>query len=68
MSDIGEKRLVLYAQMANLVNLILPSLELNIKEITQNFSKVFVIIYFIVLYASDTAFYWFYSSMEHKFP
>lgn len=68
MSDIGEKRLVLYAQMANLVNLILPSLEINIKEITQNFSKVYVIIYFIVLYASDTVFYWFYSSMEHKFP
>eukprot|EP00268_Persea_americana_P038152 TRINITY_DN3779_c0_g1_i23.p1 TRINITY_DN3779_c0_g1~~TRINITY_DN3779_c0_g1_i23.p1 ORF type:complete len:461 (-),score=63.36 TRINITY_DN3779_c0_g1_i23:2850-4232(-) len=40
MSDIGEEKLVLYAQMANLVNLILPSLEINIKEITQNFSKL----------------------------
>ncbi|XP_068642154.1 histone-lysine N-methyltransferase ASHR1 isoform X2 [Aristolochia californica] len=40
MSEIGEQKLVLYAQMANLVSLILPSLELNLKEIAQNFSKL----------------------------
>ncbi|MCL7044521.1 hypothetical protein MKW94_030066 [Papaver nudicaule] len=40
MSDIEEKQLVLYAQMANLVNLILAWPESNIKEIAQNFSKL----------------------------
>ncbi|XP_044510707.1 histone-lysine N-methyltransferase ASHR1 isoform X2 [Mangifera indica] len=40
MSDIDEKQLVLYAQMANLVNLILQWQEINIKEITENFSKL----------------------------
>ncbi|KAJ0024557.1 hypothetical protein Pint_08234 [Pistacia integerrima] len=40
MSDIDEKQLVLYAQMANLVNLILQWQEINIKEIAENFSKV----------------------------
>ncbi|XP_077213980.1 SET domain group 37 isoform X2 [Tasmannia lanceolata] len=40
MSDISEEKLVLYAQMANLVNLILPSLEINIKGVAQNFSKL----------------------------
>ncbi|OVA16458.1 SET domain [Macleaya cordata] len=40
MSDIDEKQLVLYAQMANLVNLILHLPEINIKEIAQNFSKL----------------------------
>ncbi|XP_026455132.1 histone-lysine N-methyltransferase ASHR1-like isoform X1 [Papaver somniferum] len=40
MSDIGEKQLVLYAQMANLVNLILEWPNSNIKEIAQNFSKL----------------------------
>ncbi|PKI38461.1 hypothetical protein CRG98_041160 [Punica granatum] len=39
MSDIDEKQLVLYAQMANLVNLILQWPEINIKEIAENFSK-----------------------------
>ncbi|GLT57740.1 hypothetical protein SLA2020_306900 [Shorea laevis] len=39
MSDIDEKQLVLYAQMANLVNLILQLPEINIKEIAENFSK-----------------------------
>ncbi|KAI4307314.1 hypothetical protein L6164_030517 [Bauhinia variegata] len=39
MSDIDEKQLVLYAQMANLVNLILRWPEINIKEIAENFSK-----------------------------
>ncbi|XP_054796474.1 histone-lysine N-methyltransferase ASHR1 isoform X2 [Prosopis cineraria] len=39
MSDINEERLVLYAQMANLVNLILQWPEINIKEIAENFSK-----------------------------
>ncbi|KAG6435972.1 hypothetical protein SASPL_100853 [Salvia splendens] len=42
MSDINEKQLLLYAQIANLVNLILPcpDFEINVKEITENFSKV----------------------------
>lgn len=40
MSDINEERLVLYAQMANLVNLILQWPEINIKEIAENFSKL----------------------------
>ncbi|KAI3834983.1 hypothetical protein MKX03_007276 [Papaver bracteatum] len=40
MSDIGEKQLVLYAQMANLVNLVLEWPNSNIKEIAQNFSKL----------------------------
>ncbi|MQL97940.1 hypothetical protein Taro_030639, partial [Colocasia esculenta] len=40
MSDIDEKQLVLYAQMANLVNLVLPAMEINIKEVTEIFSKL----------------------------
>lgn len=40
MKDIDEKQLVLYAQMANLVNLILQWPEIDIKEIAENFSKV----------------------------
>ncbi|PIN12988.1 putative histone tail methylase containing SET domain [Handroanthus impetiginosus] len=42
MSEVEEKQLVLYAQMANLVNLILqwPESEINIKEIAENFSKL----------------------------
>ncbi|KAF8377029.1 hypothetical protein HHK36_030401 [Tetracentron sinense] len=40
MSDIDEQQLVLYAQMANLVNLILKWPEMNIKDITGNFSKL----------------------------
>ncbi|KAI9106463.1 hypothetical protein K1719_021991 [Acacia pycnantha] len=39
MSDINEEQLVLYAQMANLVSLILQWPEINIKEITEIFSK-----------------------------
>lgn len=39
-SGLDEKQLVLYAQMANLVKLVLPSLEIDLKEITHNFSKV----------------------------
>ncbi|XP_038718397.1 histone-lysine N-methyltransferase ASHR1 isoform X2 [Tripterygium wilfordii] len=39
MSNIDEKQLVLYAQMANLVNLILQCPEINIKEIAEIFSK-----------------------------
>ncbi|KAK4493190.1 hypothetical protein RD792_017953 [Penstemon davidsonii] len=41
-SDVDEKQLVLYAQMANLVNLILqwPDSEINIKEVAENFSKL----------------------------
>lgn len=38
-SDIDEKQLVLYAQMANLVVLILQIPDINIKEIAENFSK-----------------------------
>ncbi|KAK4429692.1 Histone-lysine N-methyltransferase ASHR1 [Sesamum alatum] len=42
MSEVDEKQLVLYAQMANLVNLILqwPDSEINIKEIAESFSKL----------------------------
>ncbi|KAL7118030.1 hypothetical protein ACP275_03G110000 [Erythranthe tilingii] len=42
MSEVEEKQLILYAQMANLVNLILqwPDSEINIKEIAENFSKL----------------------------
>lgn len=40
-TDIDEKQLVLYAQMANLVNLILQWPDINVKEIAENFSKVF---------------------------
>ncbi|KAL2503527.1 Histone-lysine N-methyltransferase ASHR1 [Abeliophyllum distichum] len=42
MPDLEEKQLVLYAQMANLVALILqwPESEINIKEIAENFSKL----------------------------
>lgn len=42
MSDVDEKQLVLYAQMANLVKLILhwPESEINVKEIAVNFSKL----------------------------
>jgi SET and MYND domain-containing protein len=40
MSDIKEEQLVLYAQMANLVRLILQWSEINIKEIAEIFSKV----------------------------
>ncbi|KAL7176463.1 hypothetical protein ACSBR2_029906 [Camellia fascicularis] len=40
MSDIDEKQLVLYAQMANLVSLILQLPDINIKEIAENFSKL----------------------------
>ncbi|XP_027094861.1 histone-lysine N-methyltransferase ASHR1 isoform X1 [Coffea arabica] len=42
MSEIDENQLVLYAQMANLVSLILqwPEAEINIKDIAVNFSKL----------------------------
>ncbi|RLN17749.1 histone-lysine N-methyltransferase ASHR1 [Panicum miliaceum] len=39
-SEVDKDQLVLYAQMANLVDLILPSLELDLKEIAHTFSKV----------------------------
>ncbi|XP_058190035.1 histone-lysine N-methyltransferase ASHR1 isoform X3 [Rhododendron vialii] len=39
-SEIDEKQLVLYAQMANLVNLILELPGIGIKEIAENFSKL----------------------------
>ncbi|CAI0605802.1 unnamed protein product [Linum tenue] len=42
MEDIDEKQLLLYAQMANLVYLMLqwPDSEINVKEIAQNFSRL----------------------------
>lgn len=40
MSEINEKQLLLYAQMANLVNMILQWPDISIKEIAENFSKV----------------------------
>ncbi|GMH00279.1 hypothetical protein Nepgr_002118 [Nepenthes gracilis] len=40
MADIDEKQLVLYAQMANLVNIILKWHDTNLKEIAENFSKL----------------------------
>ncbi|XP_021285132.1 histone-lysine N-methyltransferase ASHR1-like isoform X2 [Herrania umbratica] len=40
MSGIDEEQLVLYAQMANLVNLILGCPDIDIKEIVENFSKI----------------------------
>ncbi|GAA0144925.1 histone modifying enzyme [Lithospermum erythrorhizon] len=41
MSEIDEKQLVLYAQMANLVNLILQGIQgdVDLKEIAENFSE-----------------------------
>ncbi|VFQ83479.1 unnamed protein product [Cuscuta campestris] len=39
MSDIDGEKLVLYAQMANLANLILRWTDINIKEIAENFCK-----------------------------
>ncbi|WOK97697.1 histone-lysine N-methyltransferase ASHR1 [Canna indica] len=39
-SSINENQLVLYAQMANLVKLVLPSLDIDLKEITHTFSKL----------------------------
>lgn len=39
-ADINEKQLVLYAQMANLVNLIIKWPDINIKEVSENFSKL----------------------------
>lgn len=40
MSELDEKQLMLYAQMANLVNLILQFPSIDLKEIAENFSKV----------------------------
>eukprot|EP01018_Ginkgo_biloba_P035137 Gb_12569 [translate_table: standard] len=39
MSDVDEKRLVLYAQMAHLVNMIMQFEDVETKEITQNFCR-----------------------------
>ncbi|KAJ0789540.1 putative [histone H3]-lysine(4) N-trimethyltransferase chromatin remodeling SET family [Helianthus annuus] len=39
-SEVGENQLVLYAQMASLVNIILQWPDLNIKEIAESFSKL----------------------------
>lgn len=38
-SEVDDKQLVLYAQMANLVQLILPAIELDLKETAHIFSK-----------------------------
>ncbi|KAL2893175.1 Histone-lysine N-methyltransferase ASHR1 [Bienertia sinuspersici] len=40
MSEIDEKQLVLYAQMANLVSVILQWPGLKVKEVAENFSKL----------------------------
>ncbi|KAJ6818099.1 histone-lysine N-methyltransferase ASHR1 isoform X1 [Iris pallida] len=40
MSEINEDQLVLYAQMANLVKLVLSSVDVDLKEIAENFSKL----------------------------
>ncbi|KAL9245528.1 hypothetical protein vseg_019171 [Gypsophila vaccaria] len=40
MSELEEKQLILYAQMANLVNAILQWPRLNLKEVAENFSKL----------------------------
>jgi len=40
MSEIDEKQMLLYAQMANLVNLILQFPSVDLREIAENFSKV----------------------------
>ncbi|XP_020588099.1 histone-lysine N-methyltransferase ASHR1 [Phalaenopsis equestris] len=40
MSELDEKQSVLYAQMSNLVKLVLPSVEVDLREITHNFSKL----------------------------
>ncbi|GAB2235212.1 hypothetical protein Droror1_Dr00027706 [Drosera rotundifolia] len=40
MSEIEEKQLILYAQMANLVNAILKWSDVDLKEIAENFSKL----------------------------
>ncbi|KAK1301368.1 Histone-lysine N-methyltransferase ASHR1 [Acorus calamus] len=40
MSELNEEQLVLYAQMANLVRLVLPSTEIDVKNITMNFSRL----------------------------
>ncbi|KAG7636533.1 Zinc finger MYND-type [Arabidopsis thaliana x Arabidopsis arenosa] len=39
MSEIDEKQMLLYAQMANLVNLILQFPSVDLREIAENFSK-----------------------------
>ncbi|KAG0485280.1 hypothetical protein HPP92_009359 [Vanilla planifolia] len=40
MSSLEEKQLVLYAQMANLVKVVLPFVEIDLKEMTEIFSKL----------------------------
>ncbi|WOH00595.1 hypothetical protein DCAR_0519963 [Daucus carota subsp. sativus] len=40
MSKVDEKQLLLYAQMANLVNVILQWPDISIKEIAENFAKL----------------------------
>lgn len=40
MPEIEEKQLILYAQMANLVNAILKWFDVDLKEIAENFSKL----------------------------
>lgn len=40
MSEVDEKQLLLYAQMANLVNVILQWPDISIKEIAENFAKL----------------------------
>ncbi|CAL9220289.1 unnamed protein product [Arabidopsis halleri] len=47
MSEIDEKQMLLYAQMANLVNLILQFLSVDLREIAENFSKFAMLIVFV---------------------
>lgn len=44
MADNDESKLVLYAQMANLIKLVLPLMEINIKEVVENFSRVRILL------------------------
>jgi hypothetical protein len=40
MANTGEERLVLYAQMANLVQMMVDSNDVKIKEVTKDFCRV----------------------------
>lgn len=73
MSDIDEKQLVLYAQMANLVNLILDWPDINIKEIARNFSKVsymtisidYIVIFILLLFIAQNFVFFFLIDLFH---
>lgn len=50
MSEIDEKQMLLYAQMANLVNLILQFPSVDLREIAENFSKVLHLRFFFLFF------------------